>query len=193
MEINSIFYYNDQQRAGLENAKEKRRAGKAVSSEQRLQEAEKLAEFKRKFYEDLSKTVPYQTTKNTTLIISEAAFIEMKNNPEYREKILSLIRRDWGHSYGSGKYKVLITVGADLKHYRACSWPVRNSSLSKSRRYMKKRIYKKLHKKRMEKKERLEEYLEEEMMVKRLVWALRSEEAANEMLLRKYRELWERW
>lgn len=193
MEINSVFYYKDQSVAGLENTKEKNRVSKSANSEQRLKEASELSEFKRKFYEDLSKAVPYQTTKNTTLIISEAAFIEMKNNPEYREKILSLIRRDWGNSYGPVKYKVLITVGADLEHYRASSWPVRDCSPGKSRRYIRKKMYKKLHKKRMEKKERLEEYLEEEMMIKRLVWALRSEEAANEMLLRKYKELRERW
>lgn len=191
MEINSIFHYNYQAVEDVQNRKEKKIAEKKTDSEQKLLEAAELAEFKRKFYEDLSKIVPYKTTRDTTLIISEAAFLEMKNNPEYREKILSLIRRDWGNYCGPAKYKVLITVGKDLKDYRASSWPVRTVSQSKSRRYIRKKMYKKLRKKRMEKKERLEEYLEEKVMVKKLIQALRSEEAANEMLLRKYKEFLE--
>lgn len=126
-------------------------------------------------------------------MISEAAFLEMKNHSEYREKVLALIRRDWGNSCGPRKYHVLITVGADLEDYRAVSWPVSSGSQCKSRRYVRKKTFKKLRKKRIEEKERIEEYLEEKMMIKRLVLALRNEEAANEMLLRKYKELRECW
>ena len=35
----------------------------------------------------------------------------------------------------------------------------------------------------------MKEYMEDQIMVKRLAQALRNEEAANEMLLRRYREL----
>lgn len=190
MEMNSIFHYNYQTTANGQSVKEEKQTGVRKSdSEQKLLEAAELAEFKRKFYEDLSKIVPYKTTRDTTLIISEAAFREMKKNPEYREKVLSLIRRDWGNYCGPRKCKVLITVGADLKDYRASSWPVTTVSQSKRRRYIRKKFYKKLQKKRLEKKERMEEYIEDQIMVKRLAQALRNEEAANEMLLRRYREL----
>lgn len=194
METSSIFHYNYQTTVnGQYVNEEKKTAGKNTDSEQKLLEAAELAEFKRNFYDDLSKIVPYRTTRDTTLMISEAAFLEMKKNPEYREKVLSLIRRDWGNFCGPRKYKVLITVGADLKDYRASSWPVNTVSYCKSRRYIRKKIYKKLRRKRMEKKERVEEYVEEKMMIKKLTQALRNEEAANEMLLRKYKELRECW
>lgn len=190
MEMNSIFHYNYQTTANGQSVKEEKQTGiRKSDSEQKLLEAAELAEFKRKFYDDLSKIVPYKTSRDTTLIISEAAFREMKKNPEYREKVLALIRRDWGNFCGPRKYKVLITVGADLKDYRASSWPATTVSQSKKRRYIRKKFYKKLQKKRLEKKERMKEYMEDQIMVKRLAQALRNEEAANEMLLRRYREL----
>lgn len=193
METGSVFGCHYQVTANGQGAKSKRAAGNAGGSEQKLSEAAELADFKRKFYDDLSRIVPYKTTRDTTLIISEEAFLKMKEDPEYREKVLALIRRDWGNYCGPRKYKVLITVGADLKDYRASSWPVSNDRQCRSKRYVRKKLYKKLRKKRLEKKERLEEYLEGEMMIKRLVQALRNEEAANEMLLRKYKELRECW
>ncbi len=194
METGSVFGCHYRVTASGQGTKAEKAAGNAGGSEKKLSEAAELSDFKRKFYDDLSRIVPYKTTRDTTLIISEEAFLKMKEDPAYREKVLALIRRDWGNYCGPGKYKVLITVGADLKDYRASSWPVSNGrQCSRSRRYVRKKLYKKLRKKRLEKKERLEEYLEGEMMIKRLVQALRNEEAANEMLLRKYKELRECW
>lgn len=194
MEMRPVFHHHYQVTAGGQNIKEtKRIEGGKTDSEQKLSEAAEMADFKRKFYEDLQKRVPYHTTRDTTLIISEAAFREMKANPEYREKVLSLIQRDWGNFHGSRRYHVLITVGADLKDYRASSWPVSSGSRCKSsrysRRYIKKKFYKKLDKKKLEKKIYMEEYVEGKMMVRRLVQILRNEEAVNEMLLRRYKEL----
>lgn len=142
------------------------------------------------FHYNYQVTAGGQNIKETKMIISEAAFREMKANPEYREKVLSPIQRDWGDSYAPRRYHVLITVGADLKDYRASPWPVSNSSRCKSsRRYVKKKIYKKRGKKKVEKKVYIEEYIEGKMMVRRLVQILRKEEAEKEMLLRRYKEL----
>ena len=80
--------------------------------------------FKKEFYEDLSKITNHRTVSNAAVNISEEAFKAMKDDPQYREKVLSLIQRDWGDSYAPRNCSVLITVGATLNEYRADSWPV---------------------------------------------------------------------
>ncbi|MBD5542043.1 MAG: hypothetical protein HDR00_12825 [Lachnospiraceae bacterium] len=194
MEMGPIFHSNYQVTASGQNAKETKKTGTGkTDSETKLLEAAEMADFRKKFYDDLRRLVPYNTTRDTTLIISEAAFREMKANPEYREKVLSLIQRDWGNFHGSRRYHVLITVGADLKDYRASSWPINTGSGCKagkySKRYVRKEIRKKIGKKKREKKVYIEEYIEGKMIIKRLVQILRNEEAANEMLRRRYKEL----
>ncbi len=70
--------------------------------------------FKKEFYEDLSKVTNHRTVSNAAVNISEAAFKAMKDDPQYREKVLSLIQRDWGDSYAPRNCSVLITVGSTL-------------------------------------------------------------------------------
>ena len=95
-----------------------------TGSTQELSEAEEMELFKKEFYEDLSKVTNHRTVSNAAVNISEAAFKAMKEDPQYREKVLSLIQRDWGDSYAPRNCSVLITVGATLNEYRADSWPV---------------------------------------------------------------------
>lgn len=57
------------------------------------------------------------------------------------------------------------------------------------KRYVRKEICKRIGKKKREKKVYMEEYVDGKMIIKRLVQILRNEEAANEMLRRRYKEL----
>lgn len=95
-----------------------------TSETQELSEAEEMELFKKEFYEDLSKVTNHRTVSSAAVNISEAAFKAMKDDPQYREKVLSLIQRDWGDSYAPRNCSVLITVGTTLNEYRADSWPV---------------------------------------------------------------------
>ena len=79
-----------------------------------MSEAEEMELFKKEFYEDLSKITNHRTVSNAAVNISGEAFKAMKDDPQYREKVLSLIQRDWGDSYAPRNCSVLITVGATL-------------------------------------------------------------------------------
>lgn len=93
-----------------------------------LSKAEEMQLFKKEFYEDLSKIICNPTVSNAAVNISDAAFQAMKDDPEYRAQVLSLLQRDLGASYAPRNCSVLITVGTSLDQYRADSWPVGNDS-----------------------------------------------------------------
>lgn len=93
-----------------------------------LSEAEEMQLFKKEFYEDLSRIVCNPTVSNAAVNISDAAFQAMKDDPEYRAQVLSLLQRDLGASFAPRNCSILITVGTDLNQYRADSWPVGNDS-----------------------------------------------------------------
>ena len=84
-----------------------------------LSEAEEMQLFKKEFYEDLSKIVCNPTVSNAAVNISDAAFQAMKDDPEYRAQVLSLLQRDLGASFAPRNCSILITVGTDLDQYRA--------------------------------------------------------------------------
>ena len=98
-----------------------------------LSEAEEMQLFKKEFYEDLSKIICNPTVSNAAVNISDAAFQAMKDDPEYRAQVLSLLQRDLGASFAPRNCSILITVGTDLNQYRADSWPVGNDSEFHSR------------------------------------------------------------
>lgn len=130
-----------------------------------LSEAEEMELFKKEFYEDLSRVTNHRTVSNAAVNISEAAFKAMKDDPQYREKVLSLIQRDWGDSYAPRNCSVLITVGATLNEYRADSWPVGYDSEFDVR--SQNSFYKRTSEKKDRQKELLEEYLEKRMQAKK--------------------------
>ena len=57
----------------------------------------------------------------------------MKDDPEYRAQVLSLLQRDLGASFAPRNCSILIAVGTNLDQYRADSWPVGNDSEFHSR------------------------------------------------------------
>ncbi len=148
-----------------------------TGSTQELSEAEEMELFKKEFYEDLSKVTNHRTVSNAAVNISEAAFKAMKEDPQYREKVLSLIQRDWGDSYAPRNCSVLITVGATLNEYRADSWPVGYDSEFFAR--SQDSFYKKTSGQKDRNKELLEEYLEKRAQTKRQQQELLDEKIAK--------------
>ncbi len=135
-----------------------------TGSTQELSEAEEMELFKKGFYEDLSKITSHRTVSNAAVNISEAAFKAMKDDPGYREKVLSLIQRDFGTSLAPRNCSVLITVGATLKEYRGDSWPVGHDSEFDMR--SQNSFYKRTNEKKDRQKELLSEYLEKRAQTK---------------------------
>ena len=152
-----------------------------TSNTQELSEAEEMELFKKEFYEDLSKVTNHSTVSNAAVNISEAAFKAMKDDPQYREKVLSLIQRDWGDSYAPRNCSVLITVGATLTEYRADSWPVGYDSEFDMR--SQNSFYKRTRDRKDRKKELMEEYLEKKVQAKK-----QSQEMLNEKIAKMEQE-----
>lgn len=136
-----------------------------------------MAVFKREFYEDLSKITIHGTISNAAVNISEAAFRAMKNDPEYREKVLSLLQRDLGSSLAPRNCSVLITVGATLDDYRGDSWPVGYDSEFHKR--SQDSFYKSGDDKKNAQKEILEEYQEKRMRTKKIQQKMLDEKLAR--------------
>ena len=120
--------------------------------------------FKKEFYEDLSKITIHKTLNNVAINISEAGFKAMKDDPEYREKILSLLKRDLGSSLARN-CSAVFTVGATIKEYRGDSWPVGYDSEFYAR--SQDSFFKKASEKKDRQKELLEEYMEKRTQAKR--------------------------
>ena len=68
----------------------------ATQQKAELSKAEEMQLFKKEFYTDLSKIVGHPTVSNAAVNISDAAFQAMKDDPEYRSQVLSLLRGIWG-------------------------------------------------------------------------------------------------
>ncbi len=126
-----------------------------TSDTQELSEAEEMELFKKEFYEDLSKITVHKTLNNVAINISEAGFKAMKDDPEYREKILSLLKRDLESSVAPRNCSAVFTVGATIKEYRGDSWPVGYDSEFYAR------SQNSFFKKTSDKKDRQKELLEE--------------------------------
>lgn len=148
-----------------------------TGSTQELFEAEEMELFKKEFYEDLSKVTNHSTVSNAAVNISDAAFEAMKEDPQYREKVLSLIKRDWGDSYAPRNCSVMITVGATLNEYRADSWPVGYDSEFDVR--SQNSFYKRTSEKKDRQKELVAAYLEKQAQAKKQQQELLDEKIAK--------------
>ena len=146
----------------------------------KMSEAEEMAAFKKEFYADLERITNHRTVYSWSVNISEKAFENMKADPEYRAKILSLIQRDVGDSYAPRNCSVLIKVGATSKDYRADSWPDCNDSEYHVR--SQNSFYKRDNKKKDRTEEISERYLEKRAQVKKLQEKIMKEEAAKQEL-----------
>ena len=146
-----------------------------------LSEAEEMEIFKKEFYDDLSKITVHNSLSNVAVNISEAAFKAMKDDPEYREKILSLLQRDLGSSVAPRNCSAVFTVGATLSEYRGDSWPVGYDSEFYMR--SKNSFYKRTSDKKDRQKEIMEEYLEKRAKTKK-----QQQEMLNEKMVKQNQE-----
>lgn len=136
-----------------------------ASSMRELSEAEEMTAFKKEFYAELEKIPRDRTIANVAINISEEAFKNMKDDPKYREQMLSVIRRDMTGSVAPAPdCSLVITVGATAKDYRADGWSVNNDSEFFAR--SKDSFYKKTNGQNDRQKELLEEYLEKRAQAK---------------------------
>ena len=149
-----------------------------TGSMRELSEAEEMAAFKKEFYAELEKIPKDRTIANVAINISEEAFKNMKNDPEYRKKVLSLIERDMTGSVAPAPdCSLVITVGATSKDYRADGWSVDNDSEFYVR--SQNSFYKRTSEKKDRQKELLEEYLEKRAQVKKQQQEMLNEKIAK--------------
>lgn len=144
-----------------------------AAAPQKLSEEEEMQLFRKEFYEDLEKLTNHPSINSVAVNISDAAFQAMKEDPEYREKVLSLLQRDLGSSVAPRSCSLLITVGATLEEYRGDSWPVGNDSEFRLR--AKDSFYERSAESRNRRKEILEEYQEKKAQEKRQLQRLTDE------------------
>ena len=149
-----------------------------TGSTQELSEAEEMELFKKEFYAELERIPKNRTITNLAVNISEEAFQNMKNDPEYRAKIMSALQRDLTSSFAPLKASLLITVGATEKDYRGDSWSGPNNDSEFFARSQDS-FYKKTSEKKDRQKELLEEYLENRALAKRQRQELLDEKIAK--------------
>ena len=143
-----------------------------------LTEAEEMAAFKKEFYAELDRIPRDRTIANVAVNISEEAFKNMKDDPEYRAKIMSALQRDLTSSFAPLKASLLITVGATEKDYRGDSWSGPNNDSEFFARSQDS-FFKKTSGKKDRNKELLEEYLEKRAQAKRQQQELLDEKVAK--------------
>jgi len=150
-----------------------------TGSTKELSEAEEMAIFKKEFYAELERIPKNGTITNLAINISEEAFENMKADPEYRAKIMSVLQRDLTSSFAPLKASLLITVGATEKDYRGDSWSGPNNDsefFARSRNS----FYKKTGGKKDSQKELLEEYLEKRAQIKKQQQEMMNEKIAKQ-------------
>ncbi len=118
------FFQNSRESLLLKN----NRSTNQTENGQSLTPEEEMNKFKEEFYSEIDKIKCHSTVKNATVNVSEDAFERMKDDPQYREKILSLLERDLGSSYAPRDTSVMLTVGESLSQYHGDSWPTSNDS-----------------------------------------------------------------
>lgn len=173
--VNNDYQNRVMQKQGVNNTKHTEKTGSA----RELSEAEEMAAFKKEFYAELERIPRDRTIANVAINISEEAFQNMKNDPKYREQMLSVIRRDLTSSVAPAPdCSLLITVGATAEDYRGDSWSVGNDSEFYARSGNS--FYKKASVKKDRQKELMEEYLEKKMQAKKLQKKLLNEKIAKQ-------------
>ena len=159
------------------NVETKRNAKNVNSTE--LSEAEEMEQFKKEFYAELERIPKNRTIINLAVNISEEAFENMKADPEYRAKIMSVLQRDLTSSFAPLKASLLITVGATEKDYRGDSWSGPNNDSEFFARSQNS-FYKKTSGQKDRQKELLKEYLKKRAQEKRQQKELLDERIAKE-------------
>ena len=175
--VGQNFYRNNVETTKNANSTEKFALEKTGNTKE-LSEAEEMELFKKEFYAELERIPRDRTIANVAVNISEEAFKNMKDDPEYRAKIMSALQRDLTSSFAPLKASLLITVGATEKDYRGDSWSGPNNDSEFFARSQDS-FYKKTSGQKDRNKELLEEYLEKRAQAKRQQQELLDEKIAK--------------
>ena len=179
--VGQSYYQNNVATTKNVNNTEKFALEKTESTRE-LSEAEEMELFKKEFYAELERIPKNRTITNLAVNISEEAFKNMKDDPEYRAKIMSALQRDLTSSFAPLKASLLITVGATEKDYRGDSWSGPNNDTEFFARSQDS-FYKKTSGQKDRNKELLEEYLEKRAQTKR-----QQQEMLNEKIAKQEQE-----
>ena len=144
-------------------------------------EAEEMAAFKKEFYAEIERIPRDRTIANVAIHISEEGFQNMKNDPKYREQMLSLIWRDLTGSVAPAPdCSLILTIGATAKDYRGDSWSVNHDAEFDIR--SQNSFYKKTTTKKNTQKKRLKEYLEKRAQARKVQQKLFDEKQRKQEL-----------
>ena len=137
----------------------------ADTKPRKLTEQEEMIRFQQEFYAEIAK-IPMSGQLNTLAIrVTDEGWKRMKEEPAYREKMMSLIKRDTIGTY-FGKTNEIITIGRSSAEYRASSFPAERKVDDKERaikrRKKKKKELQELYA-RMQQKRVLEQELMEKL------------------------------
>ena len=148
---------------------------------------EEMAVFKEEFYAELDRIPKNRTIVNLAINISEEAFENMKADPKYRAKIMSVLQPDLTSSFAPLKASVLLTVGATEKDYRGDSWSGPNND-SEFYARSQNSFYKAggSESKKSKQKQLMEEYLVKCQEEKRIQKELLEEKAEKEERTQEY-------
>ena len=145
---------------------------------------EELEAFKKEFYQELSQITTHATVSNAAVNVTEAAFRRMKDDPEYKQQVLSWIKPDLGASYGSRNASVMLTVGETLEQCRGDAWPVSADSEFGIR--SQNSFYKSSNERKERQKELLEEYLQKRQAAKQIQQDILESKAETRRINKEY-------
>lgn len=145
---------------------------------------EELEAFKKEFYQELSQITTHATVSNAAVNVTEAAFRRMKDDPEYKQQVLSWIKHDLGASYGSRNASVMLTVGETLEQCRGDAWPVSADSEFGIR--SQNSFYKSSNERKERQKELLEEYLQKRQAAKQIQQDILESKAETRRINKEY-------
>ena len=130
------------------------------AADTRITEEQKMAQFKKEFWAEVASIPKTPTIDNLVINVTEEGWKRMQEEPEYREKMMALIRRDtMGHF--CRQVDSVITIGGTAEEYLAHS---QGSLYSNFNRHMNENSYRE----RKEKRKRYMQEIFEKMREKRL-------------------------
>lgn len=88
-----------------------------------------MEQFQAEFWSEVARIPKTPTIDNLAINITKAGWERMKAEPEYREKMMGLIKRDTMGTF-IGQVDSVITIGGTEEEYCATSWSSRLSGFS---------------------------------------------------------------
>lgn len=116
-----------------------------------------MQQFQQEFWDEVARIPRNHSIEYLMINVTKEGWERMKADPEYRARMMSLLRRDMtGMFYG--KVSSIITIGSTEEEYRAVSWSSERDRCS--RRNEEESYYERRRKRRKEFQKRYEKLLE---------------------------------